>query len=65
MRLFSKPYEKESTDELQASLTGLVYKIVAKGYGTLSEMDNYQEIITELMRRKVKPDSYLKPERAS
>jgi tRNA(Ser,Leu) C12 N-acetylase TAN1 len=59
MKLFSRPYEKAKTEEIQAVLTGLVYKIVGTQRGSQTDMDSYQELITELARRKVKHNDFL------
>lgn len=49
------------TDEIQAYLNGLCYKIIARGFALSGEMDDYGELITELTRRGVKPIQTLIP----
>lgn len=55
MSWFKTEYKDLETDELQAQLTGLVRKCIARRMTLSSDMDKYEAIITELARRKVEP----------
>jgi len=51
----------ESTNELQARLRGLCAVAIANGYFVGNQAKEYQELITELARRKVTPEATLVP----
>lgn len=49
------------TKELQAQLSALCYKLIAQGFGFSDEMQRYEELIAEIIRRGEKPNMTVKP----